>query len=305
VTPGSARLSVGSRVGRGRAYLDGETIGGRRGEAEGPRERAAVGVRLATRDALPAGRGRQDARVRQAERVAAPRTQPLAVRGPSASFRAPQAGAREAWIAGTGLCAGVADSQLTADGALRVEARRQRVEEAHPVGRLTLAVGCAPCRAGASLLAPEEVLAVGAPRARFERRTATRARALGALSVVGADPADVRARPGVFPSPGTAAARDPPRAGRAVAVAAAEVWRDRRSGGASRQDRPCQAGGKGDGGPVHSSIEAPRRARNIAARPDRATPRRKPGFSRGLANRPPERTALEGASGVVPFASHA
>lgn len=305
MTPGSSRLSVGSRVGRGRAYLDGETIGGRRGEAEGPRERAAVRVRLATRDALPAGRGRQDAGIRKAERVAARRTQPFAVGGPSACLRAPQARTGETWIAGTGLCAGIADSQLTADGALRVEARRQRVEEAHAVGRLALAAAGAPCRAGASLLAPEEVLAVGAPGAPFERRTATRACALGALGVVGADPADVRARPGVLPCTGAAAARDTHRAGRAVAVAAAEVRRDRGSGGASRQDRPGQADGKGDGGPVHSSIEAPRRPRNMAARPDRTTPRRKLAFSRGLADQSPARTALERTSGVVPFPSHA
>jgi hypothetical protein len=305
VTAGSPRLSVGPRVGRGRAYLDGESLGGRRGEAEGSRERAAVRVRLATRFALPAGGGRKDARVREAQRVAPPRTQPLAVRGANACFRAPEASAREAWIAGTGLCAGIADSQLSADGALCVKARRQRVEETHPVGRLTLAVAGAPCRAGAGLLAPEEVLAVGAVGARFERRTAARARALGALRVAGADPADVRARPGLLPSARAATARDAQGAGRAVAVAAAEVRRNRRSGRASHQDRPGQACGEGEGRPVHSSIEAPRQPRDTAARPDRATPRRKLAFSRGLADPPPERTALERASGVVPLASHA
>jgi hypothetical protein len=307
LTRGSSRLSVGPRIGRGLTYLDGETVGGRGGEAKGPRERAAVRVRLAPRKALSARRGRQDARVREPERVATLRSEPRAVGGSSARLRAPQSAAREPRIAAIGRRdARIPDPRLAADGALRVQASRQRVEGTYPGGRLALAAGGAPCRAGAALLAPEQVLAVGALGAGLERRAATRACALRALSVVRADLADAGARP-ALPAAGAAAARGSDHAGPAVAFAAAEVRRVCRSDRARRDDDPEESRGDGrDQGPAHWSIEASRRPRDTAAGPDRATPRRKLRFSRGLARRSGAGRTVSGEPpAVVAFASKA
>jgi hypothetical protein len=309
LTRGSSRLSVGSRIGRGRAHLDGETVGGGRGKAEGPRERGAVRVRLATGNALSAGRGREHAGIRKAERVAAAGAQPLAVRRSCARLGAPKSTAGKARIAGTGLSdARIADSELAADRTPHVDAGRQGVEKAHPVGRLALAVGGAAGRAGAALLAPEEVLAVRALRARRERRTATRARALIALRVARADGAGARARPAVPASAGAAAAHGAcPAWGTTVRVARAEVRRGGRGDRARRQDHPRQGGSGGnDPGSVHTSIEAPPRPEDTAAGAGLSTSRRKLAFSRGFApRRPAVRTVFGETSGVVPLASNA
>jgi hypothetical protein len=308
LTRGSSRLSVGSRIGRGRAHLDGETVGGGRGKAEGPRERGAVRVRLATGNALSADCGREDAGIRKAERVAAAGAQPLAIRRSRAGLGAPKSAAGKAWIAGTGLSdAWIADPELAADRAPHVDAGRQGVEEAHPVGRLALAVACAPGRAGAALLAPEEVLAVRTLRARLERRTATRARALIALRVARVYGADARARPAVPASAGAAATHGACPAWGTVRVARAEVRRVGRGSRARRQHHPREGGSGGnDPGSVHATIEAPRRQEDTAAGPCLTTSRRKLAFSRGFMPRHPAvRTVFGEASGVVPLASNA
>jgi hypothetical protein len=294
VTVTSPTVSVGSGIGWRRADLHGRALGRRRRKAKRARKWRAVGVCLTSGHALPAGGGRRDARIREAQSVATPRAEAGAIRGAHAGLGAPQSTAREARIAGISLRdAGITNSQFAADRTLRFEARRELIEETDPVGRLTLAARGAPGGARAGLLAAEQVLALRARLASLEGSATARRRALGALRVARVDRAGAR----VCPAVGAAAATgDGRRAGRAIALARPELGRLRRGLRTSREDQPCERGRDGhEEGSLHSSIEASGALLVTTDRPGRTTLRRKRALA--LPDKP--------APGMVPSASQA
>jgi hypothetical protein len=276
VIPASPGVSVGSGVRRRRACLHGNALGRGCRKTERPLKQRAIGVRLAAGPAVTAGAGGRDACIREPQCVAGPGAQPGTIRGANARLRAPQSAAGEAGIASITLSdARIADSRFAADGALRVETRRQLVEESDPVGRLPLAIAGARGGAGAALFAAEQILAIRACRARVERRAAAGLRALRALRVGRVDRATARTCPAVLGGARAAAHDTRPAAG-AIALARPEIGRIGRSLRAGREDQPSQRGSHGhEEGALHSRIEASWRARDTTPGRGCATLRRK------------------------------
>ncbi len=176
----SARVetSAGAGVGRARAHHHGQTGHGGRRETIRARERLAVRIRRATRNARVAAARALDAGVGLAQRVAAGRAEPHAIGRERAGFGAPETGARQSGVA-RGSCdvARITDAQLTAHLALGRLARLQRLEGDGAIRKGLLAAGGAR-RARASPLAVDQILALRGRSARVERRTAIGAETL-------------------------------------------------------------------------------------------------------------------------------
>jgi len=132
--PGFFAVSVSAGVGGRFAHPDGQAIEGCGRKTERSREGVAIRVSRTTRKALLPASGGGDAGIRKPQGISGVRPQPGAVGGTHACLGAPQSGAREPRIARSARSAArVADPELVADGALRVDARVEDAEQSHTI----------------------------------------------------------------------------------------------------------------------------------------------------------------------------